>query len=432
MRRTLVIAGAVAALLAVLLPATSSAREPAVIVFNGEGNRLNAYDHATGEKQTVIWSASDPDVGDGREHRDINAQICFHEHDGATYMIAGEDTEQGDDGAPGWGWFELLGDELSELRTQQRGKLVPTYSNDTDGAENYGCGFLDDGRLLLSDVGDQRPGNGGNGQLHIWFPDAGGGFGEGFTIDGNIPQPSDVEYCKIDTSLATAGGIWVDSGDPTTAADDVVYVASARPADTPLDEWGIFRYEGLGNVTGCADSQVPLVEVEGSGVTKELFIPAGPTGATTNAIWPSDRDTLYVSSVFDGNIAEHDMDGGFIRHVAGTPGGPVPLSAPLGQVSGFVPDGTVGTPLGIGVAPDGTLYYADIGVVLAAPARPGRLMRVSFDDAGNPGLPEAVDSGLAFPDGIGVLLLTPGEGASLPTQCQNEPAKRPEGRGPRC
>ena len=59
----------------------------------------------------------------------------------------------------------------------------------------------------------------------------------------------------------------------------------------------------------------------------------------------------------------------------------------------------------LGVTPDGTLYYADIGVIGPGPIRPGRVMRVTFDSNGLPGVPEEVDTGLAFPDGIGIVVL---------------------------
>ena len=213
---------AVVAMLTAGVPAVSRAAEssdPTVFIFSGEGNRLNAYEHPSGEKQTVIWAASDPDAGDGREHRDLNAQICFTDHDGKTFFIAGEDTSQGGEGGdPGWGWFELQGETIHELRTTQRGKLVPTYSNAADNPENYGCGFLDDGRLVTSDVGDQLPFSGANGQLILWFPDADGGFDEGFHLSpAGVPQASDLAYCKIDASIPTAGGIWIDHGDPANA-----------------------------------------------------------------------------------------------------------------------------------------------------------------------------------------------------------------------
>jgi hypothetical protein len=109
---------------------------------------------------------------------------------------------------------------------------------------------------------------------------------------------------------------------------------------------------------------------------------------------PSGKGTYYVSSVFDGRIAEYDENGGFIRLV---------LEAPPG-----LPPYDTGTPYGIGVDPDGTLYYADLGVVVGPPPGPGdhngTVRRIRFVD-GEPQPPEVMDEGLEFPDGIGVLTI---------------------------
>lgn len=401
MKRTLITAVALVCALPMLGYAQAAPKPPTTFVFNGEGNRLNAYDAATGKKQTVIWSASDPATTDGREHKDLNAQICFREFNGDTYFIAGEDTGQDEDpdsagyGRPGWGWFRLDGEgrgDVTRLRTRQAGKLVPTYTQET-GQENYGCGFLDNGVLVLSDVGDQLPHEPASGQLHVWFPDPAEGFGKGFVYsDGNIrpEHESTVPFCVVETGIGTAGGIWVDGGDdPTTAADDVVFVASSRP-DTQNGgtEYGILRFDGIGALApDCSNTNA---------VDKSVFIQGGVPQLTPSAIVGSGHDTYYVSSVFDGNIAEYTEDGGFVGFVVG--------GTPTGQVNGFLPPPlTVGTPYGLGVAPDGTVWYADLGVILNGPNRPGRLMKVTPSGTPLPAPAAVVDEGLAFPDGIGIL-----------------------------
>ena len=408
MRRTML---GVTALVAAALPIAGGAQaappQPTTFVFSGEGDRLNAYDAATGDKQTVIWSADDPPTSDGREHKNLNAQICFHSFGGDTYFIAGEDTGQNEDpaspdyGNPGWGWFRLDGHgtgDVHKLTTRQAGKLVPEYTQ-ADGQENYGCGFLDDGRLVLGDVGDQLPHEPATGQLHLWFPDPAEGFGRGFVYsDGNIPPSaqSQVPYCRIATDVGTAGGIWVDGGeDPASAADDVVFLASSRPDTQNLGtEYGILRFEGLGTVAPSASGDPDACDL--TGVTRSVFIQGGAPQLTPSAIVGSGHGTYYVSSVFDGSIAEYDEGGGFLGFVAG--------GTPTGQVNGFLPPPlTVGTPYGLGVAPDGTVWYADIGVVLSGPVRPGRLMKVTPTGTPLPGTPAVVDEGLAFPDGIGIL-----------------------------
>lgn len=79
--------------------------------------------------------------------------------------------------------------------------------------------------------------------------------------------------------------------------------------------------------------------------------------------------------------------------------------APAGETLGAAPFST-GTPLGLGIAPDGTLYDADIGIVVSdkgiGPGRgSGTVRRITFVD-GDPQAPETMASGLAFPDGIGI------------------------------
>lgn len=338
---------------------------PSVLVFNGENNRLNAYDPADGfRKQTVIPSHADDPVNG----RDINGQICFM-HDGSRRFIAGEDTGQPNP-PQGWGLFQLHGMRVGELSATQIGKLTPTYQNEPDNAENYGCGFLSDGRLLTSDVGAQASGS-ASGQLIIWFPPF------------DAPNP---RYCKLDIAIGTAGGIAVDG-------QDRVYVASARVGPA------VYRYTGPFPTSddasgGCGrvdDTGGPLADQ----VQKETFIPSDVHIATPSAVVQTARGTFYVSSVLNGVIAEYDADGHFIGRV---------LSRPSGDT---MPPFTTGTPFGIGLDSNGTLYYADIGLEGTLPnVGPGRdrgtVRRIRFEN-GQPLAPETMDTGLNFPDGIGVL-----------------------------
>ena len=310
----------------------SSSGKNGVIVFSGEGNRLNAYAPDDGDaKQTVIQTrAQDPNGWD------INAQICF-DPDGSRRFIAGEDTGQPNP-PQGWGFFQLEGTKVGELSATRIGKLTPTYQGSSDNAENYGCGFLSDGRLVTTDVGNQAAGP-GDGQLIIWFP----------------PFDSfEVRYCKLDVTIGTAGGIWVD-------ADDRIYLTSARETS------GVYRYEppyptsndaagGCGRVDGTG---APLADT----ITKELFIPADANIATPNAIVGTAGETFYISSVINGVIAEYDREGRFLRRI---------LEPPAGETLGPVPYST-GSPLGLGIDSSGTVYYADIGLVVSSSGvGPGR------------------------------------------------------------
>jgi hypothetical protein len=389
--RLLVVAALVAVGVAMVTPARSA--ETRTIVFNGEDNRLNAYDAATGEKQTVIHSAADAESGahtSPSPARDINAQLCFFP-DGSRRFIAGEDTGQGSsgvDGQPGWGIFQLKGDRIGELSAEQVGKLKPTFQTSDNAEENepyesnpenYGCGFLSDGRVLTGDVGNQYPLTPNNGQLIVWFPDPLKGF-----------NSFDLKYCKIDIEIPTSGGIYVD-------AQDRIYIASNRPGFPDLSRFGgIYRYTGpfptSDTPAGGCDSKDETGAPMTTKVTAEQFIMALPgiELATPSAIVSNGNGGFYVSSVFDGKIAEYDGDGGFQRFV-------------LQPGPGELPPYAHGTPFGIGVGPDGSLYYANLGILLAVPGPGlGTVERIRFEN-GEPQTPEIMDKGLEFPDGIGIL-----------------------------
>jgi len=352
----------------VVLLACSDGAPPndSVIVFSGEANRLNAYAPDDDDfKQTVIETrAIDPNG------LDINAQICF-DPDGSRRFIAGEDTGQPNP-PQGWGFFQLEGTEVGSLSATRVGKLTPTYQGSLDNAENYGCGFLSDGRLVTTDVGNQATGE-GDGQLIIWFP----------------PFDSfEVAYCKLDITIGTAGQVYIGPGDS-------IYVASARV--TP----GIYLYEppfptsndaagGCGKVDGTG---APLAD----SVNKRLFIPNDSNIPTPNALIASLDDTFYISSVINGVIAEYDQAGKFVRRI---------LEPPAGEGLGPEPYST-GSPFGLGIDSTGTVYYADIGIVVrdgrVGPGpRTGTVRKILFED-GNPLPPITMDRNLAFPDGIGIL-----------------------------
>jgi hypothetical protein len=355
------------------------AADPAPIVFNGQGNNLDAYavepspDGTFATQRVYETRDTDPEGG-----HDINAQICFlpPTDDGEQRFIAGEDTNQEDPGgSAGWGIFRLEGDQVGDLEATQLGKLVPTYQPADDNPENYGCGVLADGRVLTTDVGNQATGT-GDGQLIIWFPPLTGG------TDPDFP---DVASCKLDVTLPTGQSILV--------RDDEVYVAASRG--------DVYRFTGpfptSADAAGGCGRQDATGAPMADEVHKETFIEAGPNGLATPAgLAPAPDDGFYVSSVFSGVINEYDADGTFRRTV---------LAPPEGETLGEEPYST-GTPLGIGVDPDGTLYYADIGVVVSDDGvgpgdRTGTLRRIRFT-GGEPQEPETMATDLAFPDGIGV------------------------------
>jgi hypothetical protein len=101
-----------------------------------------------------------------------------------------------------------------------------------------------------------------------------------------------------------------------------------------------------------------------------------------------------VSSVFNGTISEVDANGKYVRTI---------LKPPPGEKLTTKTYST-GTPLGLGVGDDGTLYYADIGIVISpevGPGPEGSVRRIRFVN-GRPQAPEVMVKGLQYPDGIGI------------------------------
>jgi hypothetical protein len=341
------------------------------ILFSAQGNDLDAYDLALDQpvRHTVIrHRAAEP------EGWDVNGQVCTLP-DGR--IVAGEDTGQPDP-PPGWGIFEFEGRDIASLTVTRVGRLAPTYQGGPDGAENYGCAVLPDGRVLTTDVGNQASGA-GTGQLILWFPP--------FDV-------GEVRHCKLDVAVATAQQIAVDPGGR-------ILVASSRPPTI-----GVLRYTGDlptddTAVGGCGRTDptgAPLVD-EGR-LAREVLIAPGHGVTTTNGLAWSPSGTLYVSSVLSGAIDEYTADGTFLRAI---------LRHPEGESLGERPFST-GTPLGLAVGPDGTLYFADIGLGVTGGTAgfgpvdgAGSVRRIRFA-GGEPQAPETLGSGLDYPDGLGVWL----------------------------
>jgi hypothetical protein len=362
-------------------PPGTSAGTPQVIVFNGQGNNLDAYEADPPFKTQRVNAAFTPEKpqASNPDGTDINAQICFFP-DGSRRFIAGEDKGQRTGDLQGWGIFELQGDGVGDLHITETAKLVPTYQSAGDNAENYGCGFLQDGRVLTTDIGDQALGP-ATGQLIVWFP----------PFDSHT-----VKYCKIDVAIATAQSVYVDE-------HDNVFVASARPADQPdATAAGVFKYSGAFPTSndakgGCGRKDAtgaPLVDA----ITREKVLGTGEHGMLSPAgLAPAPGGGVYVSSVASGVINEYDASWTFVRTI---------LQPPDGETLGAESYST-GTPLGIAVAPDGSIFYADIGVVIDPKGgigpgdKTGTLRRITFT-GGKPNPPETMAKELDYPDGVGI------------------------------
>jgi sugar lactone lactonase YvrE len=343
----------------------------AAILLSPEGNRLHAYDtEDIGSTQVLIPSHDD----DPERGRDVNGQVCVEP--GTRRFIAGEDTGQPSP-PPGFGVFEIRGSAIGSLSAEQVGKLAPTFQGEPgpegvpDTADPYGCGFLSDGRLVTSDIGNTASGP-ANGQVILWFP----------PLDAAAPR-----YCKLDVAVGTAGGVYVDDRDR-------VYVAAAR-----VDS-GILRYTGPFPTSDDAAGGCGRVDSTGApladAVVRERFIAADENIPTPNGVAGSDDGTLYVSSIVNGVIAEFDRDGRFLRRI---------LEPPAGEALGPRPY-TTGTPLGLTVDEAGNVYYADLGLVVSASGigpgpRLGSVRTIRFE-GGEPTAPITLGSGLTFPDGVGI------------------------------
>jgi len=348
-----------------------SSGQQSIVLFSPEGQDLNAYDVSNGNLRQAVISGNEEEADPVLPS--VNGQVCFNS---SRQFVLGDDAGEPNP-PPGWGIFQLFGDRVGEFSVAQIARLIPSYIGGPEAGDNYGCGFLPDGRLLLTDIGEKVTGP-GTGQLTIWFPP--------FHL-----IPSENHYCKIDNAIATAGGIYIDD-------QERIYVASAR------NDAGIYRYTGAlptsddaaGGCGGVDELGAPFVDP--GRITKELFIVGGDTNIPSpNAVVSSGHGTFYVSSVINGVIAEYDASGKFVRRI---------LEPPAGEMLGPQPYST-GTPLGIGVDSQGTLYYADLGLVVTpgniGPGdHTGTVRRIRFEN-GQPLAPEIIDQGLRFPDGIGIL-----------------------------
>jgi hypothetical protein len=343
-----------------------------IYVLNGTNEDLNIYDVRQGFKKRVAFSGNSDE---GRSDIPaLNGQICY---DAAKkQLVMGDDGGQADPKIPaGWALMQLNGSSIDDFSITRTNKLVPTFQTNASGTENYGCAYLKDGRILTTDVGNQETGP-GNGQLVIYFPPFD-------TVSGLLSQTA--HFCKIDVTIGTAGGIALDD-------QERIYVASAR-----VDP-GVYRYTGpfpTGDdaAHGCGKKD-PIGSPLADAVQREKFIVADNSVSTPTSIARSPKKTWYVASVLTGVIAEYDDSGKFVRKVLQpTAGAQLPYAT--------------GNPQGIGVDSDGSIYYADISLIIKPGGidintNGGSVRRIRFVD-GQPQPPETMDTGLNFPDGIGVI-----------------------------
>ncbi|HEY5013809.1 MAG TPA: hypothetical protein VIK61_14045 [Acidimicrobiia bacterium] len=347
---------------------TTTAPISPAIVLSAQASRLDAY--ATTRPlvtQTVV-----PSPAADRNGVDVSGQICFDPTTPNRFVAV--DRTAAADGQVGWGVFELSGRAIGKLSAKEVARLVPTFQPSPDGATPFGCSFLADGRLLTTDLGNQRAGS-PNGQLIEWFPP--------FEADS-------VASCKVAVALAAPEGVLVDT--------DRVLVAESRGASV-----GSFLVSALptssGATGGCTLHDATGAALAGGVVhTPWLQAPAAQVLSSPAALAVAPNGDFFVSNPTTGVIAEVTPDGRFVRRV---------LAPPSGEVLGHRPFST-GTPVGLAVDPSGTLYYADPGLIVhnattVAGLRTGTVRRITFVQ-GVPRPPEVIDTGLQAPYGIGIWL----------------------------
>jgi hypothetical protein len=277
---------------------------------------------------------------------------------------------------------------LGAITVKQAGKLAPNagagpgYRGDPD---NYGCAFLDRRRLLTTAIGNTLPGESANGQLLLWFAPFDAGYRRTKLRDGTAFYVGRVPHCEIDGTLATAGGLAVDrNGD--------VYAAANRP-DGSGAPGAVWRYRGRWprSPRECTPAFVAANIHREQVIPSMPGAPADPRATTPSAVVLTPAHTLYVSSVFTGIVSEFSTSGQWLRDVY-----PVaPVSPPTGP--------TGRTPYGLAIADDGSLWIANLGIVVDQPApNAGSVIRVRFTNGQPQPVGDTMQSNLNFPDGLGV------------------------------
>jgi outer membrane protein assembly factor BamB len=357
--------------------ASPPARAAQELLYGAEGNNLRRFDTNTigtdGQREQVLIQRAGAAEDGGASYdpesrfRDVNGMTCTLPGLSGRF-VAGEDTGQPNPPA-GWGVFDPGGTQV--------GKLTPTYQNAAP--EPFGCAFDAQGRLFTSDIGDVGA-SGSNGQLTVWFPP----FDHFPGPAGAYPNTNATSsnFCKIAVDIGNASGVAVDQ-------EGRVYVAS--PSGLVIRRFLPPFPDSVADCSATDPQGSPMASVQ-----EEIFAAAdvlqGMLSFTGLAF--SARETLYAASVATGRIGEYDQDGNLLRLI---------LAPPLN----VLPPPT-GTPQGLAVGADGTLYYADLDLVGTfpnlSPGPDGKIRRIRFDpQSGDPLPPEIVKSGLRFPDGLGIV-----------------------------
>ncbi|MGH7894045.1 MAG: PQQ-binding-like beta-propeller repeat protein, partial [Candidatus Binatia bacterium] len=194
-------------------------------------------------------------------------------------------------------------------------------------------------------------------------------------------------FCKLATNLGTASGVAVDRlGRVWVATSSGLAVHRFTPP-----------FPTAPNAAGGCGLLDPLGSPRATLVNRQAVIGPDPELKmfTFSGIAIAPNGNLYVASVLTGRIAEYDLDGHLLRFLLDHPLPLFQLPTPFGS------------PQGLAVGRDGSLYYADLDLVGTlpdvGPGPNGKVWRIRFDASGEPQAPEIVREGLAFPDGVAVL-----------------------------
>ncbi len=357
-------------------PTPSTTEQPGknAVLFVAVSGNIDAYaTQAPYSRQRVVAAGTAPD---GTEP---HGQICFFPDGSRRFVVAeSRPAVAGSAAAAGFGIYQLTGDDVGTYRVSRVAGVVSPSAASTTSPSTYGCAFLADGRLLTTDVGlaSGLP----TGQLIEWFAP--------FTS-------ATVAHCIVATGLSSPGGLAADR-------NGGIDVAASRAPGA-----GVWRFDGAfpKSAATCGVLDAPTAHIAGApsrvlaGVAATDLVPAGPDGLSSPSAVAASADgrSLVVTSEPDGVINAYDLSGHLLSRV---------LAPPKGEQLGTTPRAS-GTPLGIAVNADGTIFYADPGLVRAADGsvapglETGGVWRIAVN-GGQAAKPQAINRLLQGPDGVGI------------------------------